>query len=147
MWEYPLSKQVPDGEKPWRDRRPALSRESGGIYPSPLISCCTCRCIAPWAAVFPLIFHSIQDEIPQASQPLITRLYQLWLVLAGTLIINMVACICILASGASNGGSDLGSSIGYALPVNTCAATLTGERDGRSYLIFITPLSFLLWYR
>ncbi|KAI0721062.1 scamp family-domain-containing protein [Cerioporus squamosus] len=76
---------------------------------------------------FPLIFHSIQDEIPQASQPLITRLYQLWLVLAGTLIVNMVACICILASGSANGGSDLGSSIGY--------------------VIFITPLSFLLWYR
>ncbi|KAJ2982658.1 hypothetical protein NUW54_g10721 [Trametes sanguinea] len=78
-------------------------------------------------AVFPLIFHSIQDEIPQASQPLITRLYQLWLVLAGTLVVNMVACICILASGSSNGGSDLGSSIGY--------------------VVFITPLSFLLWYR
>ncbi|RPD66166.1 scamp-domain-containing protein [Lentinus tigrinus ALCF2SS1-7] len=80
-----------------------------------------------WPFFFPLIFHSIKDEIPQASQPLITRLYQLWLVLAGTLIVNMVACICILASGSSNGGSDLGSSIGY--------------------VIFITPLSFLLWYR
>ncbi|KAL7283413.1 hypothetical protein ACG7TL_002843 [Trametes sanguinea] len=65
-----------------------------------------------WPPFFPLIFHSIQDEIPQASQPLITRLYQLWLVLAGTLVVNMVACICILASGSSNGGSDLGSSIG-----------------------------------
>ena len=68
---------------------------------------CSCR-----RAVFPLIFHSIPEEIPQASQPLITRLYQLWLVLAGTLVVNMVACICILASGSSNGGSDLGSSIG-----------------------------------
>ncbi|RDX56743.1 scamp-domain-containing protein [Polyporus arcularius HHB13444] len=80
-----------------------------------------------WPPFYPIIFHSIQDEIPQASQPLITRLYQLWLVLVGTLIVNMVACICILASGAANGGSDLGSSIGY--------------------VIFITPLSFLLWYR
>ncbi|KAI0082642.1 scamp-domain-containing protein [Panus rudis PR-1116 ss-1] len=80
-----------------------------------------------WPPFFPLIFHSIQDEIPEASRPLITRLYQLWLVLAGTLIINMISCIFILISGSSNGGSDLGSSIGY--------------------LIFITPLSFLLWYR
>lgn len=72
-------------------------------------------CVSLWpdVAVYPLIFHSIPDEIPQASQPLITRLYQLWLVLLGTLVVNMVACICILASGASNGGSDLGSSIGY----------------------------------
>lgn len=62
--------------------------------------------------VFPLIFHSIQDEIPEASRPLITRLYQLWLVLAGTMIINLVACIFILIAGASGGGSDVGSSIG-----------------------------------
>ncbi|EJF65884.1 scamp-domain-containing protein [Dichomitus squalens LYAD-421 SS1] len=80
-----------------------------------------------WPPYFPLLFHSIRDEIPEASQQLITRLYQIWLVLAGTLVVNMVACICILASGSSNGGSDLGSSIGY--------------------VIFITPLSFLLWYR
>lgn len=63
--------------------------------------------------VFPLIFHSIQDEIPEASRPLITRLYQLWLVLAGTMIINLVACIFILIAGASGGGSDVGSSIGW----------------------------------
>ena len=75
--------------------------------------------------VFPLIFHSIQDEIPSASQPLITRLYQIWLVLAGTLVVNMVACICILASGSSNGGSDLGSSIGYVVrPPGYIARTL-----------------------
>lgn len=64
-------------------------------------------------AVYPLIFHSIQDEIPQPSQPLVNRLYQLWLVLAATLLLNMVACILILVAGSSNGGSDLGSSIGY----------------------------------
>ncbi|KAJ3477414.1 hypothetical protein NLI96_g10480 [Meripilus lineatus] len=80
-----------------------------------------------WPPFFPLIFHSIQDEIPQASKQLITRLYQLWLVLVVTLVINMIACIFILVSGEGNAGSDLGSSIGY--------------------LIVITPLSFLLWYR
>ncbi|KIM49059.1 hypothetical protein M413DRAFT_60358, partial [Hebeloma cylindrosporum] len=76
---------------------------------------------------FPLIFHSIQDEIPETSRPLITRLYQLWLVLLGTLIINMVACMIILISGSPSGGGDFGGSLGY--------------------LILITPLSFLLWYR
>ncbi|KAF9483755.1 scamp-domain-containing protein [Pholiota conissans] len=76
---------------------------------------------------FPLIFHSIQDEIPEASRPLIMRLYQLWLVLFGTLIVNLVACISILISGVEGGGGDLGGSLGY--------------------LIFICPLSFLLWYR
>lgn len=62
--------------------------------------------------VFPLIFHSIQDEIPETSRPLITRLYQLWLVLLGTLIINLVACIIILISGSPAGGGDLGGSLG-----------------------------------
>jgi len=76
---------------------------------------------------FPLVFHSIADEIPEVSRPLITRLFQLWLVLAGTLVINLVACILILTSGGSDGGKDLGASIMY-LPV-------------------ISVLSFLLWYR
>ncbi|EGN93248.1 hypothetical protein SERLA73DRAFT_145753 [Serpula lacrymans var. lacrymans S7.3] len=80
-----------------------------------------------WPPFYPLIFHSIQEEIPEASKPLITRLYQLWLVLMGTLVINMVACIFLLTSGSSDGGKDLGASIGY--------------------MFVIAPLSFLLWYR
>lgn len=69
-------------------------------------------------AVFPLIFHSIQDEIPEASRPLITRMYQLWLLLVGTLLVNMVACILILLSGSPDGGRDLGASIGYVHTFN-----------------------------
>ncbi|KAF7304814.1 Secretory carrier membrane protein 2 [Mycena kentingensis (nom. inval.)] len=80
-----------------------------------------------WPFFFPLIFHSIQDEIPEASQGLITRLYQLWLVLFATLILNMVACVFILVSGSRDGGRDVGASIGY--------------------IFFISVLSFLLWYR
>jgi len=76
---------------------------------------------------YPLIYHSISDEIPEASRPLVTRLFQLWLVLGATLLFNMVAGIVTFAVGAKDSGSGLGSSIGY--------------------FIFITPLSFLLWYR
>ncbi|KAJ1309763.1 hypothetical protein OPQ81_006529 [Rhizoctonia solani] len=76
---------------------------------------------------FPLIFHSINDEIPEHSRALITRIFQLWLVLCATLIINMIACIFILTSGGSDGGKDLAASISY-VPV-------------------ISILSFLLWYR
>ena len=64
--------------------------------------------------VYPLIFHSISEEIPDASRPLVTRLYQLWLVLLATLLINMLACIFVLVAGASDGGKDLGGSIGCA---------------------------------
>lgn len=92
--------------------------------------------------VFPLIFHSIQDEIPETSRPLITRLYQLWLVLLGTLIVNMVACIIILISGSPAGGSDLGGSLG-----SVSTARQIPQLTPFRYLILITPLSFLLWYR
>jgi hypothetical protein len=64
------------------------------------------------SAVIPLIFHSIKEEIPEASQPLITRLYQIWLALLITLIVNFVACIFILTAGGPDGGRDVGSSIG-----------------------------------
>ena len=64
-----------------------------------------------WDVVFPLIFHSIKDEIPEGSQSLVLRLYQLWLVLLGTLILNLVACIFILLAGSDDGGHDLGASI------------------------------------
>lgn len=62
------------------------------------------------SVVFPLIFHSIQDEIPEASRPVITRIFQLWLLLLGTLIINLVACIFILLGGSEDGGRDVGAS-------------------------------------
>ncbi|KAH8833659.1 scamp-domain-containing protein [Flagelloscypha sp. PMI_526] len=80
-----------------------------------------------WPPLIPLLFHSIPDEIPAASQPLITRIYWLWLLLVVTLIVNFVACLFILFGGGSDGVRDLIGSI--------------------VYLVFITPLSFLLWYR
>jgi hypothetical protein len=66
-------------------------------------------------SVYPLIYHSISEEIPEPSRPLITRLFQLWMVLGLTLLFNMVASIVNFAVGAKDGGSDLGSSIGYTL--------------------------------
>jgi hypothetical protein len=80
-----------------------------------------------WPFFFPLIYHDISEEIPEASRPLITRLYQLWLVLFGTLILNMIACIFILIAGSPDGGRDVGAAIGY--------------------LFIISATSFLLWYR
>src|SRR5258706_9109754 len=62
---------------------------------------------------FPLIYHSIPDDIPEPSRPLITRLFQLWLVLAATLIINLVACIVLVVSGQGDGVRDLSGAITY----------------------------------
>jgi secretory carrier-associated membrane protein len=93
--------------------------------------------------VLPLIFHSIQDEIPEASRPLITRLYQLWLILLLTLVINMLACIFILTAGAADGARDVGASIGSA------SVFLSDHfpYETPSYLFIIPVTSFLLWYR
>jgi hypothetical protein len=76
--------------------------------PSPKASCLFLPVLL---VVFPLIYHEISEEIPEASRPLITRLYLLWLILAGTLIVNMVACIFVLTSGGSDGVKDLIISI------------------------------------
>ncbi|BGP22780.1 hypothetical protein JCM10295v2_001671 [Rhodotorula toruloides] len=76
---------------------------------------------------FPLLFHSIEDEIPEQHQPTVLTLYRIWMFLILVLIVNLVGAILLLISGASNGGADLGSGIMY-VPV-------------------IGALSFLLWYR
>lgn len=76
---------------------------------------------------FPLIFHSIKDEIPESHQQTMTRLFQLWLVLGVTLIVNLVAMIFVVVSGDGDGVRDLSGSI--------------------TYLPIIGLLSFLLWYR
>lgn len=70
-----------------------------------------------FSLVLPLIFHSIKDEIPEANRQTITRLFQLWLVLLGTLLINFVACLILLIGGSSSGGPDLGSSLGSVSPI------------------------------
>jgi hypothetical protein len=45
-------------------------------------------------SVYPLIYHSIPEEIPEASRGLMTRIYYLWLLLVATLAVNLVACVC-----------------------------------------------------
>ncbi|KIO28172.1 hypothetical protein M407DRAFT_184171 [Tulasnella calospora MUT 4182] len=80
-----------------------------------------------WPPFFPLIYHDISAEVPEGHRATVTRLYQIWLLLVLTLIINFVACLFILLAGSPDGGKDLGGSITY-MPV-------------------ITATSFLLWYR
>ncbi|EPQ58025.1 scamp-domain-containing protein [Gloeophyllum trabeum ATCC 11539] len=76
---------------------------------------------------YPLVYHSIQDEIPEASRPLITQMFRLWLLLLVTLLVNMVALIFATIVGTGDGFRDFGVSIMY-IPV-------------------IGALSFLTWYR
>jgi hypothetical protein len=108
----------------------------------------SCLFLPVLLVVFPLIYHDISEEIPEASRQLITRLYLLWLILAGTLIVNMVACIFVLTSGGSDGVKDLIISImcvsrwGGDFLVNSRPFALLD-----SIIPLISVLSFLLWYR
>ncbi|GAA6063289.1 hypothetical protein JCM10212_004671 [Sporobolomyces blumeae] len=77
----------------------------------------------PW----PLIYHDIEEEIPEQHRATVLTLYRIWMFLIVTLLVNLVAAILLLVSGATNGGADLGSAIMY-VPV-------------------IGALSFVLWYR
>ena len=42
-------------------------------------------------------------------------MFQLWLLLLGTLVVNLIACIFILLGGSSDGGRDVGASAMYVL--------------------------------
>ncbi|KAK4053030.1 hypothetical protein OIV83_001764 [Microbotryomycetes sp. JL201] len=65
---------------------------------------------------FPLIYHDISEQIPEKYQSTVLTLYRVWMFLVLTLAMNLVACVFLLISGASNGGADLGAGIMY-LPV------------------------------
>ncbi|GAA5848507.1 hypothetical protein JCM8547_004534 [Rhodosporidiobolus lusitaniae] len=62
---------------------------------------------------FPLLFHDISQEIPEAHQATVLTLYRIWMFLGITLVVNLVGAILLLVSGASNGGADLGAGIFY----------------------------------
>ncbi|CDZ97160.1 Secretory carrier membrane protein [Phaffia rhodozyma] len=80
-----------------------------------------------WPKWYPIMHHDIHAVIPEQSRALMTRLYHLWLALVVTLIVNIVACVLLLISGASDGAKDM---IGAAV-----------------YIPFIGIPSLYLWYR
>lgn len=80
-----------------------------------------------WPPFYPLIYHSIQDEIPDEHKVMVTNYYRIWLSLLALLLWNFISCLILLISHASGGTADLGASIGYCFT--------------------ITAGSFLGWYR
>lgn len=51
---------------------------------------------------FPLIFHDIEQEIPEASRSTVLTLYRVWMFLVVTLIFNFIAGILLLTSGGKS---------------------------------------------
>ncbi|GAA99048.1 uncharacterized protein L969DRAFT_54729 [Mixia osmundae IAM 14324] len=80
-----------------------------------------------WPFFYPLIFHDIDQEIPKESRATVLTMYRIWLLLLVVLVLNLVGCILLLVAGQPDGIHDLIGAI--------------------TYIIFIPPLSFLLWYR
>ncbi|KAJ3207800.1 hypothetical protein HDU67_007212 [Dinochytrium kinnereticum] len=81
-----------------------------------------------WPPFYPLIYHNIQDEIPETSRPLMTRIYRYWLATIGVFFVNMIGCLSLLISHSTYyGASDFGISL--------------------IYFFTMSALSFYLWYR
>ncbi|GAA5968155.1 hypothetical protein JCM11641_003751 [Rhodosporidiobolus odoratus] len=65
---------------------------------------------------FPLLFHDIEQEIPEPHRATVLTLYRVWMFLVLVLIVNLVGGVLLMISGSGNGGADLGAGIMY-LPV------------------------------
>ncbi|KAJ3097898.1 hypothetical protein HDU97_004476 [Phlyctochytrium planicorne] len=75
----------------------------------------------------PLIYHSIQDDIPQPGQWLVKRVYYAWYLSSAAYLANFVAAFSLLVVKAENAGG----TFGLALVI---------------FLVGI-PVSFVFWYR
>lgn len=78
-----------------------------------------------WPPFYPLVYHDIDAEIPPDAQETMRHIYYLWLLLTATLIWNVPTVIVMAISSVPN--------------ANFIGAII--------YLVFIPPLSFMLWYR
>ncbi|XP_073408449.1 secretory carrier-associated membrane protein 3 [Dendrobates tinctorius] len=76
--------------------------------------------------VKPCFYQDIGVDIPQEFQKTVSIMYYLWLVSAGTLLLNFLACLTSFCVDASE-GSSFGMSI--------------------LWVILFTPCSFVCWYR
>ncbi|KAM3910252.1 secretory carrier-associated membrane protein 3 [Leptodactylus fuscus] len=76
--------------------------------------------------VKPCFYQDIGVDIPQEFQKTVSIMYYLWLVSAGTLLLNFLACLALFCVDG-NQGSGFGMSILWA--------------------ILFTPCSFVCWYR
>lgn len=57
-------------------------------------------------------------------------MYRIWMSLILVLILNLVAAILLLISGASNGGADLGAAIMYVPVIGVSEKLFRGQAEG-----------------
>jgi hypothetical protein len=76
---------------------------------------------------YPILYHSIDDEIPQPMQKIVRRFYRFWQFMALTLIVNWVAILIITFQAGSTGIIDV------------LLASF--------YIVTGIPGSWLIWYR
>ncbi|TPX62513.1 hypothetical protein PhCBS80983_g00231 [Powellomyces hirtus] len=83
-----------------------------------------------WPKFYPLFYHDIASEIPEASRKTVTNIYRLWLGTMVLLIWNMIACLTLLISHPNN-LPNVASDFGVSL----------------IYIFFIGSASLYTWYR
>ncbi|KAJ3037941.1 hypothetical protein HDV00_001220 [Rhizophlyctis rosea] len=83
-----------------------------------------------WPPFYPLVYHNIDDEVPEQYRPTAHKIFKLWLATAALLLWNMIACLTLLVSHPDN-MPNVASDFGVSLV----------------YVPFIIISSFYLWYR
>ncbi|KAJ1540171.1 hypothetical protein HK405_011796 [Cladochytrium tenue] len=67
-----------------------------------------------WPPFYPLIYHNIEEEIPEVSRGVMKRIYFFWLATLGLLGWNLIACLALLISRTTtNSANDFGVSLIY----------------------------------
>ncbi|KAI9355953.1 scamp family-domain-containing protein, partial [Zopfochytrium polystomum] len=75
----------------------------------------------------PLVYHDIQNDIPEAGRWLVKRLFMAWWLSTATYVINFCAAFGLLIAKAESGGG----TFGLALVI----------------MLVGTPVSFVFWYQ
>ncbi|KND03021.1 uncharacterized protein SPPG_02092 [Spizellomyces punctatus DAOM BR117] len=73
-----------------------------------------------WPKFYPLFYHDIDVEIPEANRKTVLQIYRLWLATMVLLIWNMISCLMLLVShprNMNNVASDFGVSLVYVFVI------------------------------
>ncbi|KAI9190284.1 hypothetical protein H9P43_001717 [Blastocladiella emersonii ATCC 22665] len=101
-----------------------------------------------WPKFKPILYHSIEKEIPAKGRPVVQRMYYLWMFSVWTYVINCIACLSALITKHSAGGSMFVMSflimvIGVPTSWSFWYKQLyDGARDDKSIRFFLFFLNF-----
>ncbi|KAI9223942.1 scamp family-domain-containing protein [Blastocladiella britannica] len=101
-----------------------------------------------WPPFRPILYHSIEKEIPPRGQGMVRRMYSLWMFAVWTYVFNCVACFTLLVTKNAAGGGMFGMSLliaAVAVPVSWSfwyRQLYNGTRDDKSIRFFLFFINF-----